>query len=70
MNGIKKLLSRKESERENLDLGFDVVNGIAALDLQRDGLSGQSLDEDLHVDGWERECGREKENERLFGLCL
>ena len=31
-----------------LDLGLDVVNGIRRLDIQGDGLSGQSLDKDLH----------------------
>ena len=31
-----------------LDLGLDVVNGVAGLDLERDGLARQSLDEDLH----------------------
>ena len=41
-----------------LDLGLDVVNGIRGLDLKRDGLSRQSLDEDLHTaaetEDWER----------------
>jgi len=32
-----------------LDLGLDILNGIRTLDLQSDGLSGQSLDEDLHA---------------------
>jgi len=31
-----------------LDLLFDVVNGVRALDFEGDGLSGQGLDEDLH----------------------
>ena len=31
-----------------LDLGLDVVDGVAGLDLERDGLARQSLDEDLH----------------------
>ena len=31
-----------------LDLGLDVVDGVRSLDFQRDGLSSQSLDEDLH----------------------
>lgn len=39
----------RERERENLDLGLDVVDGVAALDLESDGLSGQSLHEDLHL---------------------
>jgi len=32
-----------------LDLLLDVVDGIGRLDLQGDGLAGQSLDEDLHT---------------------
>jgi hypothetical protein len=32
-----------------LDLGLDVVDGVAALDLERDGLARQRLDEDLHL---------------------
>ncbi len=32
-----------------LDLGLDVVNGVGRLDVEGDGLSGQSLDEDLHA---------------------
>merc|ERR1712100_212646 len=31
-----------------LDLGLDVLDGVRALDLQRDGLPRQCLDEDLH----------------------
>ena len=32
-----------------LDLGLDVLDRVGALDLERDGLSGQRLDEDLHA---------------------
>jgi hypothetical protein len=32
-----------------LDLGLDVVDGVAALDLERDRLPRQRLDEDLHL---------------------
>jgi len=32
-----------------LDLGLHVFNGIGGLDLEGDGLAGQSLDEDLHT---------------------
>ena len=32
-----------------LDLGLDVVDGIARLNLEGDGLSGKCLDEDLHT---------------------
>ena len=32
-----------------LDLGLDVVDGVRSLDFQSDGLSSQSLDEDLHA---------------------
>jgi len=31
-----------------LDLGLNVVDRVAGLDLQRNGLAGQRLDEDLH----------------------
>jgi len=31
-----------------LNLGLDVVDGVGALNLEGDGLSGQGLDEDLH----------------------
>ena len=34
-----------------LDLGLDIVDGVAALDLEGDGLPGQGLDEDLHLAG-------------------
>ena len=30
-----------------LDLGLDVVDGVRRLDIERDGLAGQSLDENL-----------------------
>uniref|UniRef100_A0A087YL57 Uncharacterized protein n=1 Tax=Poecilia formosa TaxID=48698 RepID=A0A087YL57_POEFO len=32
-----------------LDLGLDVLNGVAGLNLQGDGLAGEGLDEDLHA---------------------
>ena len=32
-----------------LDLGLDIVNGVAGLDLQGDGLASQGLDKDLHA---------------------
>ena len=32
-----------------LDLGLDVVDGVGRLDLEGDGLAGESLDEDLHT---------------------
>ena len=38
-----------------LDLGLDVVNGVAGLDLERDSLTRQGLDEDLVRGGvWEQ----------------
>ena len=39
-----------------LDLGLDVADGVAALDLERDRLPRQRLDEDLHLDSpsWDR----------------
>jgi hypothetical protein len=36
-------------KEKNLDLGLDVVDGVAALNLESDSLSGQSFDEDLHL---------------------
>ena len=32
-----------------LDLGLDVLDGIGSLNLESDGFSGQSLDENLHT---------------------
>jgi len=36
-----------------LNLGLDVVDGVGRLNLEGDGLSSESLDENLHGDGWE-----------------
>ena len=33
-----------------LDLGFDVVDRVGGLDLERDGFAGQGLDEAVWVD--------------------
>ncbi|ELU43530.1 hypothetical protein AG1IA_02424 [Rhizoctonia solani AG-1 IA] len=53
---IFKLLASKDQAlliRRNaflvLNLGLDIVNGIRRLDFKSDGLSGQSLDENLHT---------------------
>merc|ERR1719281_1696970 len=32
-----------------LDLGLDVLNGVSWLDIEGDGLAGESLNEDLHT---------------------
>jgi len=32
-----------------LDLGLDILDGVTGLDLEGDGLAGQSLDKDLHA---------------------
>merc|ERR1711899_345961 len=32
-----------------LDLGLDILNAVRGLDLEGDGLAGESLDEDLHT---------------------
>ncbi|GJN39133.1 hypothetical protein PR202_gb28232 [Eleusine coracana subsp. coracana] len=32
-----------------LDLGLDVVNGVRGLNLKGDGLAGEGLNEDLHL---------------------
>ena len=34
-----------------LDLGLDILNGVSWLDLKGDGLTGQSLNENLHFLG-------------------
>jgi len=46
-----------------LDLGLDVFDGVAWLDLQSDGLASQRLDEDLH-------STTETENQMKGGLLL
>jgi hypothetical protein len=35
----------------DLDLGLDIIDGVAALDFESDGLPGQRLHEDLHLAG-------------------
>ncbi len=37
-----------------LDLGFHVLNGVAGLHLQGDGLASQGLHKDLHLDTVEK----------------
>jgi len=39
-----------------LDLGLDIFDGVAALDLQRDGLPRQRLHEDLPLRRRQRAC--------------
>ena len=46
-----------------LDLGLDVLNGVCWLDLKGDGLSSESLDEDLHTSS-------KSEDEMESGLLL
>merc|ERR1719450_1328563 len=46
-----------------LDLGFDIFNGVSWLNIEGDGLAGESLDEDLHTTS-------ESENEMESGLLL
>ena len=46
-----------------LDLGLDILNSICWLDIKGDGLSSESLDEDLHTTS-------ESENEMESGLLL
>ena len=56
----KRTEARRWSETAHtflvLDLGLDVADGVAALDLERDRLPRQCLDEDLHLDppSWDR----------------
>jgi hypothetical protein len=54
---VEALLVRRDALLV-LDLGLDVVDGVRGLDLKGDGLSSQSLDEDLHL--------REREEERII----
>ena len=42
------MISLFSKKGTNLDLGLDVFDGVATLDIKGDGLSSQSLDEDLH----------------------
>jgi len=46
-----------------LDLGFHILNGVSWLDIEGDGLTSESLDEDLHTTS-------ESENEMEGGLLL
>jgi hypothetical protein len=48
-------------KEKNLDLGLDVVDGVAGLNLESDSLSDQCFDEDLLllVVKWERERKRD-----------
>merc|ERR1712100_209751 len=46
-----------------LDLGLDVFNGVSWLDIKGDGLTSESLDEDLHTTS-------ESEDEMESGLLL
>ena len=62
---ILKLLSRKDQTlliRRNallvLNLGLDIVNAIRRLHLEGDGLTRQSLDEDLNYDKMEKVVSR------------
>ena len=37
-----------------LDFGLDIVDGVGGLDFEGDGLSGESLNEDLHGGLWKK----------------
>jgi hypothetical protein len=41
----------------DLDLGLDIIDGVAALDLDRDGLPRQRQDEELHLVGYDPRSG-------------
>ena len=43
-----KAVKGKNSETTDLDLGFDIIDGITALHLERDRLPSQGFDKDLH----------------------
>ena len=72
---VLQLLSRKDKTlliRRNsllvLDLGFDVVNGIGRLHIQRDGLTGQSFYENLREQYQERKRKRMAKDENMLLL--
>ena len=50
---IIELCDKEKRERAFfvLNLGFDIVDGVAGLDLESDGLAGEGFHEDLHG-GW------------------
>ena len=50
-SGDKTLLVRGDALLV-LDFGLDVVDGVRGLDFKGDGLSSESLDEDLHAGLW------------------
>ena len=53
-NGLLSIIEGKRAGKRraaDLDLGLDIVDGVAALDLERDGLPRQRLHEDLHLAG-------------------
>jgi len=37
-----------------LDLGLDIVDGVRGFNLEGDGLSSESLNEDLHAEMWRK----------------
>ena len=39
-----------------LGLGLDVIDGVGGLDLESDGLAGESLNKDLHAGMWKKVC--------------
>lgn len=52
--------SRRGEQRggeADLDLGLDIIDGVAALGLDRDGLPRQRQDEDLHLVGYDPRSG-------------
>lgn len=53
-----------KSVNKDLDLGFDIIDGITALDLERDRLASQGFDEDLHPFSSEVLSNRAREKSR------
>lgn len=43
---------RQRLTKLDLDFGFDVVNGVTALDFESNRLPGQGFHENLHDIGW------------------
>lgn len=45
----KAIINTRKGKYKYLNLSFDVIDGVAALDPESDGYSSGSLDEDLHL---------------------
>jgi len=72
----KRRLKEKIETFFVLDFGLDIVDGIAALDLEGDGLPRQGFHKDLHLAGWltlDWRCDRVfigVQRTRVFGILV